>query len=152
MLCIGQPFALPRLSDGPVGIQLHEDCIRSFGFVNRNMHICTGGATICHGVGIILYIFVHCRCQMHYVFLTLYIFLQGWREVLGFLGDMGSPLMCDTTDDDWRLYGVATYHDPECDNTHPSVFTRLSSFRTWINRESGEYKTHLRMIAGRFSK
>ena len=72
--------------------------------------------------------------------------MQGWREVLGFLGDIGSPLMCDTTDDDWRLYGVATYNDPECDNTHPSVFTRVSSFRTWINRESGEYKIHLRHV------
>ena len=49
--------------------------------------------------------------------------------------------MCQTGGE-WRLYGVATFAI-RCNVSMPSVFTKLTVYKDWINREAGILKSAL---------
>jgi elastase-2 len=42
-------------------------------------------------------------------------------------GDQGGPLECGG-----ELAGIASFHDVDCSPSYPSVYTRVSSYYTWI--------------------
>jgi len=45
-------------------------------------------------------------------------------------GDNGSPLICNG-----KVAGAFSWGDAQCDPTNPSVHTRISYFRTWIEQQ-----------------
>ncbi|KAJ8727489.1 hypothetical protein PYW07_001608 [Mythimna separata] len=50
-------------------------------------------------------------------------------------GDLGNPLVCN-----WYLTGILVHHRGDCSlgvGSFPEVYTRISSFRSWIERTSG---------------
>ena len=47
-------------------------------------------------------------------------------------GDSGGPLVCNMGSN-WRLAGVTSWGRPDCSVLYPSVYTRVSHFRDWIN-------------------
>ena len=55
--------------------------------------------------------------------------------------DLGNPLMCQTGGE-WRLYGVASFAT-RCNMSIPSVFTKLTTYKNWINQEAGILKSTL---------
>ncbi|KAJ8727490.1 hypothetical protein PYW07_001609 [Mythimna separata] len=51
-------------------------------------------------------------------------------------GDLGNPLVCNG----WYLTGILVHHRGDCNtntSSFPEVYTRISSFRSWIERTSG---------------
>ena len=53
-------------------------------------------------------------------------------------GDSGGPLVCRSgTADSWDLIGVTSWGESNCNPDFPSVYIRLSSFRSWICSETG---------------
>lgn len=52
----------------------------------------------------------------------------------GCQGDSGGPYVCKEQGK-WALRGVVSWGDPVCNTEHFSVFTRVSSFRNWIDKK-----------------
>ncbi|XP_026182640.1 ovochymase-1 isoform X2 [Mastacembelus armatus] len=55
------------------------------------------------------------------------------------LGDSGAPLFCQRHGA-YALVGVATMDDQPCDPDKPAVFTRISSYQSWIAKVTEENK------------
>merc|ERR1712227_785795 len=55
----------------------------------------------------------------------------------GCMGDSGGPLACRNGSGDWHLVGATSWGSGQCDVGMPSVYTRLSYFKAWINKTSG---------------
>uniref|UniRef100_A0A194APL8 Peptidase S1 domain-containing protein n=1 Tax=Pinctada fucata TaxID=50426 RepID=A0A194APL8_PINFU len=47
-------------------------------------------------------------------------------------GDSGGPLVCNN-----KLVGATSWGSSTCSGTLPSVYTRISSFRSWIQQQAG---------------
>ena len=51
-------------------------------------------------------------------------------------GDSGGPFVCQARSGRWVLQGAVSWGSPRCDaNERFTVFTRVASFRTWIDRQ-----------------
>jgi len=64
--------------------------------------------------------------------------IEGTSSTCG--GDSGGPLSCQEDDGTWTLYGATSFTagTGSCDHTEkPPVFTRVSSYVDWINRQAG---------------
>ncbi|XP_025909369.1 proproteinase E-like [Nothoprocta perdicaria] len=59
----------------------------------------------------------------------------GGGEQSGCNGDSGGPLNCPTADGGWEVHGVASFVSSLGCNApkKPTVFTRVSAFKDWIN-------------------
>ena len=53
-----------------------------------------------------------------------------------FQGDSGGPAVCKV-DGSWVLAGVTSGGSSYCDVNRPSIYTRISTFRSWIHEHSG---------------
>merc|ERR1711912_14975 len=51
-------------------------------------------------------------------------------------GDSGGPAVCKENGA-WVLAGVTSGGSPICNVKKPSIYTRVSAFRDWINEHSG---------------
>ena len=52
--------------------------------------------------------------------------------------DSGGPLSCrKTTSSPWVIAGVASWGVSNCSGTYPSVYTRTSYYREWIDKQTG---------------
>merc|ERR1719348_68853 len=51
-------------------------------------------------------------------------------------GDSGGPLVCKTGSS-WTLVGVTSWGRAGCSTQSPSVYARVSYFRSWINQQTG---------------
>merc|ERR1712012_1487900 len=51
-------------------------------------------------------------------------------------GDSGGPAVCKVNGA-WVLAGVTSGGSPVCNVKKPSIYTRVSAFRDWINQHSG---------------
>ena len=51
-------------------------------------------------------------------------------------GDSGGPLVCGG-DGDYTLAGVTSFGRVTCSTSYPSVYTRISAYRSWIRANSG---------------
>lgn len=59
----------------------------------------------------------------------------GKTKKSGCYGDSGGPFQCENSDGQWVVYGIVSWGDPDCSSSnHYTVFTRVSVFRTWIER------------------
>merc|ERR1712088_950328 len=53
------------------------------------------------------------------------------------MGDSGGPLACRNGSGDWHLVGATSWGSGSCNVGYPSVYTRLSYFKNWIQKTSG---------------
>jgi len=51
-------------------------------------------------------------------------------------GDSGGPLVC-SLNNEYTLAGVTSFGPTTCSTSMPSVYTRISSYRAWIGRNTG---------------
>jgi len=51
-------------------------------------------------------------------------------------GDSGGPLSC-IVNGTWKLAGSTSWGNPRCDTQWPSVYSRTSLYRNWINEVTG---------------
>jgi len=52
-------------------------------------------------------------------------------------GDSGGPLVCEMAGK-WYLHGAVSFGRENCPTTHYTVFTRITSYRSWILEKIGE--------------
>ncbi|KAG8504984.1 Chymotrypsinogen 2, partial [Galemys pyrenaicus] len=55
----------------------------------------------------------------------------GGNSVTACMGDSGSPLVCQK-DGAWNLVGIVTFVSGNCSASFPTVFSRVTEFRPWI--------------------
>lgn len=53
-------------------------------------------------------------------------------------GDSGGPLVCEMGGK-WYLHGAVSFGMRGCPTTHYTVFTRITSYISWINEKMGRY-------------
>lgn len=53
-------------------------------------------------------------------------------------GDSGGPLVCEIGDR-WYLHGAVSFGMKDCPTTHYTVFTRITSYISWILQKIGRY-------------
>ena len=51
-------------------------------------------------------------------------------------GDSGGPLVCNVGGS-YKLAGVTSFGLITCSTSYPSVYSRISYFRSWINQNTG---------------
>ena len=47
-------------------------------------------------------------------------------------GDSGGPLVC-ARDGGFKLAGLTSWGSGECHTNYPNIYTRISSFRDWVD-------------------
>ena len=53
-------------------------------------------------------------------------------------GDSGGPLVCNVGGT-WYLHGAVSFGKQNCPTTHYTVFTRITSYHSWILGKIGSY-------------
>lgn len=53
-------------------------------------------------------------------------------------GDSGGPLVCEMGGK-WYLHGAVSFGKRNCPTTHYTVFTRITSYKSWILEKIGSY-------------
>lgn len=53
-------------------------------------------------------------------------------------GDSGGPLVCEMGNR-WYLHGAVSFGMKDCPTTHYTVFTRITSYISWIMQKIGRY-------------
>lgn len=51
-------------------------------------------------------------------------------------GDSGGPLVCKVGSN-YQLVGVTSWGTNDCDTSYPSIYSRISHFRTWVKGKTG---------------
>ncbi|ESN97468.1 hypothetical protein HELRODRAFT_193208 [Helobdella robusta] len=51
-------------------------------------------------------------------------------------GDSGGPLVCEVSPKNWELVGASSWGVARCNTSYPAVYTRISSFNSWLDSQA----------------